>query len=94
MIVVGSLFLVAYLAGCYLLDPTGTVTERVASAKNSPMGLPGLLEVGTIVLFLRKLQFLANRRQRRKNGTLRAKPRSKSNCPALRIYSKLLGNEH
>ena len=94
MIATGALFLVAYLTGCYLLDPTGTVTERVETAKNNPMGLPGLFEVGIIVLVLKKAQFLANRRRRKNDGTLQAKPRSNSNCPALRIYAKLIGNEN
>ena len=94
MIATGTLFVVAYLTGCYLLDPTGTVTERVETAKNNPMGLPGLFEVGFIVLVLKKIQFLANRRRRKKNGSLQRTPRSISKCPAVRIYAKLIGNEY
>lgn len=94
MMFVGVVFLLAYLTGCYLLDPTGAVSERVETAKNNPMGLPGLIEVAIMVLLLRKVQFLVNRRRRKKNGTLQTKPRGKSNCPAVRVYTKLFGNDY
>jgi len=89
--VVGAILVVAYLLGCYFFDPTKESTQHVETVRNNPMGLPGLAQVVILVLILKKLQFLSDRRKRKAKGMVAPRPRSKSSCPAVRVYAKVFG---
>jgi hypothetical protein len=84
--------ILSYLTVSYRMDQTHhhnqSPNERLEAAQNRPMGLLGLLYVIVTLLAFKKIQFLANRRQRKLQGTLVSKPPHESACPFVKIYVK------
>ncbi|CAB9518952.1 expressed unknown protein [Seminavis robusta] len=85
---IASTLAFAYLTGVYLNNQPEDPSERLEMAKNTPMGLIGLLQVIVVIVGLKKMQFLALRRQRRMQGTLIPKPPRQSACPYVQLCAR------